>query len=98
AYLTLTTNVVLAALQEASLRAQIRATRRSIEVAEAVLAALAGELRAGQLAQGDIAAQETVLAQARLALPPLEKQLAQQPDLIAVLTGGTPRSPPADQG
>ena len=97
AYLTLTTNVVLAALQEASLRAQIRATRRSIEAAEAVLAKLQGEFGAGQLAQGDIAAQEAVLAQARLALPPLEKQLVQQQDLLAILTGGTPASTPDDK-
>ncbi|WP_216839227.1 efflux transporter outer membrane subunit [Caulobacter sp. S45] len=95
-YLSLTTNVVLAALQEASLREQIEATRRSIAIAETLLADLRFARKAGQTAEGDVAAQESVLAQARLLLPPLEKQLAQQKDLLAVLTGGTPNTMPDD--
>ena len=90
AYLTLTTNVVVAALQEASLRGQIDATRRSIALGEIVLKQLAAARRAGEIAAGDVAAQEAAVAQARLSLPPLEKQLAQQQDLLAVLTGGLP--------
>ena len=90
AYLTLTTNVVLAAMQEASLRGQIKATHKAIAVGESVVAALRAERRAGEAAASDIAAQEALLAQAQLTLPPLEKQLAQQQDLLAVLTGGVP--------
>lgn len=42
----------------------------------------------------DLAAQESQLAQARAALPPLLKQSAQQHDLIAVLTGRFPTETP----
>jgi NodT family efflux transporter outer membrane factor (OMF) lipoprotein len=90
AYLTLTTNVVVAALQEASLRGQIRATQRSIALGETVLRQMTMARRSGEIAEGDVAAQEAALAQARLSLPPLQKQLAQQQDLLAVLTGGLP--------
>ncbi len=44
----------------------------------------------GQFGAADVAAQETVLAQAEALLPPLDKQLAQQIDLVAVLTGHLP--------
>jgi NodT family efflux transporter outer membrane factor (OMF) lipoprotein len=90
AYLTLTTNVVVAALQEASLRGQIQATQRSIAINETLLTQLSAARRAGEIAAADVAAQAAALAQARLSLPPLEKQLAQQQDLLAVLTGGLP--------
>jgi len=38
----------------------------------------------------DVAAQESQLAQVMATLPPLLKQLAQQRDLLAVLSGGFP--------
>jgi NodT family efflux transporter outer membrane factor (OMF) lipoprotein len=41
----------------------------------------------GQIALPDVVAQETAAAQARLLLPPLERQLAQQRNLLATLTG-----------
>jgi NodT family efflux transporter outer membrane factor (OMF) lipoprotein len=87
-YLTLTTNVVLAALQEASLRGQIQATERAIALGEQVLADLRRQKQWGQAAAGDVATQEAALAQTRAALPPLAKQLALQQDLLDQLTGG----------
>jgi NodT family efflux transporter outer membrane factor (OMF) lipoprotein len=95
-YLTLTTNVVAAALQEASLRGQIQATRRSIAIGETILDQLSAQRRAGEIAAGAVAAQAAALAQARQTLPPLEKQLAQQQDGLAVLTGGLPSDTPDD--
>src|SRR5262249_16803428 len=44
----------------------------------------------GQIALTDVVTQETAVAQARLLLPPLEKALAQQRDLLATLTGRFP--------
>ena len=41
----------------------------------------------GQAAQADVLAQEAALAQAEQLLPPLEKQLAQQRDLLTALAG-----------
>src|SRR5262249_53674583 len=44
----------------------------------------------GQIALVDVVTQETAVAQAKLLLPPLDKQLAQQRDLLAFLTGRFP--------
>lgn len=89
-YLTLTANIALAAIQEASLRGQIEATRRVIAIQLQQLDLLRKQSEAGQVAEGDVLAQETAVAQARLLLPPLEKQLAQQRHLLATLTGRFP--------
>jgi NodT family efflux transporter outer membrane factor (OMF) lipoprotein len=89
-YLSLTANIALAAIQEASLRGQIAATRRLIALQTQLLQLLRRQNSAGQIALPDVVAQETAAAQARLLLPPLEKQLDQQRNLLAVLTGQFP--------
>src|SRR5262249_49223707 len=95
AYLTLTSGVVAAVLGEAGLRAQITATEEIIRSQRESLDILRKQLALGQVAGQDVAAQETALAQAEGALPPLRKQLAQQRDLIAVLAGRFPSDQPA---
>lgn len=92
AYLTLTSNVVVAAITEASLRDQIMATQKSIDAQARVLEIMRGRLRLGDIARADVAAQQTLLAQTEQSLPPLRKQLAQQRDLIAALAGQMPDS------
>jgi NodT family efflux transporter outer membrane factor (OMF) lipoprotein len=87
AYLTLTSNVVTAAIQEASLRGQIAATRRIIGIERDLLDILKRQFNFGQAAQADVLAQDAALAQAEQLLPPLEKQLAQQRDLLTSLAG-----------
>jgi NodT family efflux transporter outer membrane factor (OMF) lipoprotein len=87
-YLTLTSNVVAAAIQEASLRAQVDAAAQQVQLNRDALAILRKQLEVGQIARADLALQETQLAQAEQALAPLQKQLAQQRDLLAALTGG----------
>lgn len=89
-YLTLTSNIALAAIQEASLRDQITATRRLIDSATKLLETLRRQSEHGQIALTDVLSQETAVAQVRLQLPPLEKQLGQQRDLLAFLTGHLP--------
>jgi NodT family efflux transporter outer membrane factor (OMF) lipoprotein len=89
-YLTLTANIALAAIQEASLRGQIQATRRAIDVQTQLLTIMKRQQAAGQIALPDVVAQETAVAQAQLLLPPLERQLAQQRHLLAVLCGRFP--------
>lgn len=86
-YLTLVSNIALAAVQEASLRDQIRATQRLVSVQRELLALLTTQLQLGQITELDVAAQEAALAQANQALPPLYKQLAITRDLITALTG-----------
>jgi NodT family efflux transporter outer membrane factor (OMF) lipoprotein len=87
AYLTLTANVVTAAIQEASLRGQIVAIERIVKLERGILDILKSQLAAGQAAQVDVLAQEAALAQAEENLPPLEKQLAVQRDLLTALAG-----------
>jgi NodT family efflux transporter outer membrane factor (OMF) lipoprotein len=87
AYLTLTSNVVTAAIQEASLRGQIAATQRIIAIERNLLDILKRQFSFGQAAQADVLAQDAALAAAEQLLPPLEKQLAQQRDLLTALAG-----------
>jgi outer membrane protein TolC len=95
-YLTLTSNVVAAAVQEASLRGQIAATEQTIHLETDLLGILNRQLALGQVAGSDVAAQQAALAQSQQALPPLQKQLNQQRDLLANLTGRPPSEPPAE--
>jgi NodT family efflux transporter outer membrane factor (OMF) lipoprotein len=89
-YLTLTTNVVVGAIQAASLAEQVVATKRVISDETEVLAVFRRQKALGQASGLDVAAQEAALAQVEAMLPPLEKQLAQQRDQLAYLTGRTP--------
>ncbi|HYM30582.1 MAG TPA: efflux transporter outer membrane subunit [Candidatus Cybelea sp.] len=94
AYLTLTSNVAGAAVQEASLRGQIAATQRIIAIERDSLDLLRREKELGQVADADVAAQEAALAQVEQTLPGLQKQLAQQRDLLAALSGHFPSEEP----
>lgn len=87
AYLTVTSNIALAAVQEASVRAQISATRKIIKIEKDLLGILRQQLNAGQVSEVDVAAQEAAVAQVEQTLPPLQKQLAVQRDLLAALSG-----------
>jgi NodT family efflux transporter outer membrane factor (OMF) lipoprotein len=89
-YVTLASNVVAAAIQEASVRAQIEATRQIIAADEKSLQILRDQFRLGFAMRIDVAAQETALAQARATLPPLQKQFEQTRDLIRALVGNLP--------
>jgi NodT family efflux transporter outer membrane factor (OMF) lipoprotein len=89
-YITLACNVVAAAIQEASLRAQIEATQQIIAADEKSLQILRDQFQLGFAMRIDLAAQETALAQARATLPPLQKQFEQTRDLIRALVGNLP--------
>jgi NodT family efflux transporter outer membrane factor (OMF) lipoprotein len=89
-YVTLASNVVAAAIQEASVRAQIEATRQIIAADEKSLQILRSQFQLGFAMRIDVAAQETALAQAKATLPPLQKQFEQTRDLIRALVGNLP--------
>ena len=86
-YLALTANVVVAAVQEAGVREQIRTTRELIVADEKSLDIVRQQETRGYATRLDVAAQESQVAQASATLPPLLKQLAQQRDLLATLSG-----------
>jgi NodT family efflux transporter outer membrane factor (OMF) lipoprotein len=90
AYLSLASNVVAAAIQEASLREQIEATRRIVAAQRETLDILRKQEGLGAITGADVAGQEAALAQAETTLPPLEKALAQQRNLLATLEGQLP--------
>jgi NodT family efflux transporter outer membrane factor (OMF) lipoprotein len=89
-FVTLASNVVGAAIQEASLRAQIVATRQIIDDDEKSLQILRDQFRLGFAMRIDVAAQEAALAQVETTLPPLQTQFEQTRDLIRVLAGNLP--------
>jgi NodT family efflux transporter outer membrane factor (OMF) lipoprotein len=89
-HITLSSNVAAAAIQEASLRGQIDATRQLIAINTAMLQILREQYAQGYVAQLEVAAQESQLAQVAASLPPLLKQLTQQRDLLMELSGGFP--------
>ena len=97
AYLTLTSNVVAAAVQEASLRGQIAATEEIIKIQTGSLDILRKQFELGQVAGADVAAVEATLAQAQATLPPLQKQLAVQRDLLTALVGRLPSQQPTEK-
>jgi NodT family efflux transporter outer membrane factor (OMF) lipoprotein len=88
--ITLSANVVAAAVQEASLREQVAATHELIDINTNMLRVLRTQFARGYASRLDVAAQESQLAQIIATLPPLLKQLAQQRDLLAALSGGFP--------
>ena len=94
-YTTLTSNVVVAAIQVGSTQMQIYATHELIESAEKTLKILKFQLDKGYASGLDVAAVEAQLAQFAATLPPLIKQEAQLRDQLAVLAGRFPSQAPA---
>jgi NodT family efflux transporter outer membrane factor (OMF) lipoprotein len=92
-YLTLTSNAVNSAIQEAALRAQIDASMTIVAAQQRTLDTLRRGRLLGQFSDADVAQQEAALAQARASLPVLQKQLALLRDSIAALAGRYPNDP-----
>lgn len=93
ARLTLASNIVAAAIQDALLRAQIVEVQAMILEQQQTVAALERQLRLGQASTADLAAQQAALAQVQATLPPLDKQFRINRDLLAALAGRTPGEP-----
>ncbi len=96
-YLTLAGNVVAAAIQEASLRAQISATTDIVRAERESLRILNHQYELGAVAMTDVLAQQAALSATEATLPALQKQLAQQRHLLAALTGHFPDDEPEEQ-
>jgi NodT family efflux transporter outer membrane factor (OMF) lipoprotein len=91
-YLTLTANIVTSAVQEASLRAQLQATREILADQQRAYELVQRQFQLGGTSRADVLAQQTQLAQTRATLPPLEKALSQTRHLLAVLVGKLPNN------
>jgi NodT family efflux transporter outer membrane factor (OMF) lipoprotein len=89
-YLTITSNVVTAAIQDASLRAQIAATQEIIDAQTQELELLQRQFQLGGVAWAAVLAQQATLDATRATLPNLQKLLAQQRNLLTALAGRLP--------
>jgi NodT family efflux transporter outer membrane factor (OMF) lipoprotein len=90
AYVSLTSNVVATAIQEASLRAQLAATHDVVGAARKTLDILTKQVELGAVARGAILLQQTQIAQAEAVIPPLERSLAQTRHQLSLLVGRLP--------
>ncbi len=90
-HITLSSNVATGAIQEASLRGQMKATDELITINTEMLKIIREQYAKGYASELDVAAQESQLAQVVATMPALMKQLAQQRDALAVLAGGFPQ-------
>ncbi len=97
-YLTLTSNVVTAAVQEFSLRGQIEATQEIVKAESDQLDLIQQQFDLGSVSKTDVLAQQSELALAQATLPVLQKQLDQQRDLLHALTGRFPNQDSAALG
>ena len=89
-YLTLTSNVVLAAIQFASLHDQISATTEIITLEDRQLAVVRRRFELGSQTQADVQQQQANVASVRASLPLLQQQLAVFEHQLAILTGRFP--------
>jgi NodT family efflux transporter outer membrane factor (OMF) lipoprotein len=89
-YVTLASNVVAAAIQEASLRAQIEARLNIVGLNRQALEIVRNQLKLGYVSEMEVSQQEMTAALAQQDLVPLQQQLEQTRDLLRVLAGNTP--------
>jgi NodT family efflux transporter outer membrane factor (OMF) lipoprotein len=89
-YLTLTSNIVTAAINEASLRAQIAATEQIANSQKTQLDIINRRVTAGGASRTDVLQQQATLQNTLATLPPLRSQLAQQRNQVAALVGSLP--------
>jgi NodT family efflux transporter outer membrane factor (OMF) lipoprotein len=82
------------AIQEASLRGQITATERLIELQRQLTTTVHRQQGLGTASELDLLTQQAAEGQARATLPPLQKQLAQSRDALTALLGRLPSSEP----
>jgi len=95
-YLTLSSNVVATAVQEASLRGQIVATERLLELQHQLTDKVQKQRALGTVSDLAVLAQQSLEAQSAQTLPPLQRQLAQTRDALSALLGRLPSEEPAD--
>ena len=89
-FLTLAANVVTTAIQEASLRAQIKATQEIIFSQTRQLDLVTHQFELGGSSKIDVLALQANLEQTQATLPPLQQQLAQTRHQLTVFTGELP--------
>lgn len=90
AYLTLTSNIVTTSVTIAALQEQLRATYEILRLQQDQLDIMRKQFNVGGVAYSDVLTQETLTAQTRATIPPLEKNLSQSRHALSVLVGDFP--------
>jgi NodT family efflux transporter outer membrane factor (OMF) lipoprotein len=89
-YLTLTTNIVTTAVNEASLREQIKATEDIAQSQQRQLDIVQRRVTAGGASRTDVAQQQATLSNTLATLPALRTELAQYRNQLAIYVGDLP--------
>ena len=89
-YLTLASNVITTAIQEAGARAQLAATNGIVQSEREALDILKKQYEIGSIAMSDVMAQEAALASTEATVAPLQKQVEQSRHALAMLAGRFP--------
>jgi NodT family efflux transporter outer membrane factor (OMF) lipoprotein len=89
-YLSLTANVVTAAIAEASLRAQVAATEDIAHLEQQQLDITQRRVTAGGASRADVLQQQATLQATLASLPTLRSQLEQERNLLATYVGSLP--------
>jgi NodT family efflux transporter outer membrane factor (OMF) lipoprotein len=95
-YLTLSSNVVVTAITEASLRGQIAATERVLELQHQLTEKVHQQQKLGIASNLDVLSQGALEAQSAATLAPLQKALGQTRDELTALVGRLPAEEPAE--
>jgi outer membrane protein, multidrug efflux system len=88
--LTIETSVANTVFQIAALSDEIKAAEDNLADGEKVLKGVLAEQQAGTAMLLDVVQQQTVVSNLKAAIPPLQQQLTQNVDALAVLLGETP--------
>lgn len=97
AFLTLSSNIVTTAIEEAALRDQISANEELIKARLEQLNITKQQVELGSVSQIAVLAEQASLEQERALLPPLQKQLMQARHRLTVLVGDLPSNDLATQ-
>jgi len=89
-YLTLTANVVSAAIGDASYAAQIRVTEEQVDGQRQLVSLLEQQFALGAVSNSDVLTQKAQLAQTLATLPPLQKSRAQNRNQLMAYLGRLP--------
>jgi NodT family efflux transporter outer membrane factor (OMF) lipoprotein len=89
-YLTLISNVLTAAIQYASLTAQLEAINEIIAAQTQALDLITQQFELGAVARGDVLAQQAQLTSSQASLPNIQKQIATVQTQLTVLLGRFP--------
>jgi NodT family efflux transporter outer membrane factor (OMF) lipoprotein len=95
-YVTLSSNVVTTAVQEAALRGEIAASVRLLALQHQLTETVQRQKTIGSASNADLLQQQALEAQTAATLPPLQRQLGQTRDALSALLGHLPSQEPAE--